>query len=151
MDAADGVQVRLELQMKELGRQLRSVEELSRMGGGGGRSKEDGGDLSTRLAEAQKRQLELLGRTDRLLQKLMDAHSPTLSTFEKKWFAELERLKVEEGKLGERVRRVEGRAEELRPGLERLKMKQGGEGKKEERGTLGEGQVKKLEGMLVKE
>lgn len=152
VQGADSVQGRLELQMKELARQLGKVEELAKMSAGAG---EGGSDLPARLSAAQKRQLDLLARTDRLLQRLMDAHSPTLSTFEKKWFDELGRLQIEEKKLGDRVERVEGRVTDLEPGLRRLKEREGEARaqKKEQReqGALGETQRKRLEAMLVEE
>ncbi|ORY54488.1 hypothetical protein BCR35DRAFT_335787, partial [Leucosporidium creatinivorum] len=105
----DAVQGRLELQMRELSRQLGAVDSLSKLSSPASSST----DLPTRLASAQATQLTLLARTDRLLQRLMDAHSPQLSNFEKKWFEELGRLEREEGGLRERVERSRGRVEAL--------------------------------------
>lgn len=169
VQGADEVQHRLELQMKELSRQLGKIAQLNAMSRGaqssGGASAIAGaGDLGARLERTQKTQLALLERTDRLLQTLMDRHSPTISTYERKWFDELERLKIEEGKLSTRADRVVARAQDLRPGLEELRRKEmeremgtggragmGTSAVKREDGKLGALQLTQLEGKLSDE
>lgn len=125
VDGADVVQHRLELQMKELSRQLGKVDELKTMASSTSSSGKGtgSGNLASRLERTQATQAALLARTDRLLQRLMDMHSPTISTYERKWFDELDRLRAEERKLEPRVERLEAKVEELRPTLEELKRK----------------------------
>ncbi|KAI5479721.1 nuclear pore complex, nucleoporin 88 family protein [Pseudohyphozyma bogoriensis] len=132
---ADVVQCRLELQMKELSRQLKKLEELSKLSDTLRRSTASAEGLGGRLERVAKNQEALLQRTDRVLQRLMDAHEPLLSTYEKKWFEELGRLEKEvlAGKGGDtslerRAERVVAQLDSLRPALEELKAKQGGGG-----------------------
>ncbi|GAA5883205.1 hypothetical protein JCM1840_004672, partial [Sporobolomyces johnsonii] len=154
---ADAVQHRLELQMKELSRQLGKLDELSRLSGELRSSTTSREGLAGRLARVEDTQRALLARTDRVLQRLMDAHQPSLSTYEKKWFDELTRLErevkgTENGAAGstleERARRVEAQMEALRPALEEMRHRKEG---KERPGELGSGQLQKLEGKLADE
>lgn len=140
----DSVQGRLELQLRELGRQLGAVQSLAALSSPSSATS----DLPSRLQAAQEKQLALLSRTDALLQRLMDAHSPQLSNFEKKWFEELGRLEKEEGRLRERVERGRGRVE----ALEGLGAVGGGERREsKESGGLGEEQRWRVERALVDE
>ncbi|GAA5969759.1 hypothetical protein JCM21900_004192 [Sporobolomyces salmonicolor] len=158
---ADAVQHRLELQMKELSRQLGKLDELSRLSGELRSSTTSREGLAGRLARVEDTQRALLARTDRVLQRLMDAHQPSLSTYEKKWFDELRRLErevkgTEDGAAGrtleERARRVEAQTEALWPALEEMRRKKEGKGEGKERpGELGSGQLQKLEGKLADE
>ncbi|KAL8291645.1 hypothetical protein RQP46_001903 [Phenoliferia psychrophenolica] len=166
--ASNAVQVRLETQMKELSRQLRKLEELSRLSAELRRSTTSDssgeGGLQGRLEKVTRNQEELVRRTDRVLQRLMDAHEPELSQYERKWFAELERLEKEiEGagggaggaSLEMRVERVQGQLESLKPALEEIRRKDGGGGvgtpKKGALPVMGESQVRKLEVKLAEE
>ena len=83
-------------------------------------------DVRARLSRAQTAQRALLDRVDGLLQRLMDAHSPTLSSFEQAWFDELERMRAEFGRLDTRVERAKARVEDLEPALERIKEEASG-------------------------
>ncbi|KAM0750009.1 hypothetical protein T439DRAFT_381540 [Meredithblackwellia eburnea MCA 4105] len=160
VDAADAVQHRLELQMKELARQLGQLAELSAMGGGIGGSggKSSTTELERRMNEVKGRQEELVRRTDRVLQKLMESHQPELSSHEKKWFEELGRVEKEvkgERGLEGRVKRVEAKQSELEPVLRELKAREGKANGTPtlvgERKGLGAEQKKAVEGKLAEE
>lgn len=162
VQGADQVQCRLELEMKELSRQLSKLNELnllaedlrkstrSSASAGLNRSGNDptslagrGGILTTRLSKVEMDQRVLLERTDRVLQRLIEGHEPVLSSFEKKWFDELERVEREvaggasgmmkkggnEISLEKRARRIVEQVESLKPALEELRKKEE-EGKK---------------------
>jgi nucleoporin NUP82 len=90
--AANVVQGRLELQLKELSRELGKLSEIERNVEADKKNVEGG--LAMRLERAREKQKELLSRLDRVLQRLMDSHQPVLSTYEKQWFEELGRLEV---------------------------------------------------------
>lgn len=161
VSAANVVQSRLELQMKELSRQLSKLNDLSRLSDTLRKSTSSREGLAGRLERVSRNQDALLQRTDRVLQKLMDAHQPLLSTYERKWFEELARLEnVVEGKgsersLQSRAERLEGQLESLRPALEELKRKEV-TGVKEAKvvespGGLGSSQMRSLETKLAEE
>ncbi|GAA6015593.1 hypothetical protein JCM10207_008138 [Rhodosporidiobolus poonsookiae] len=163
VEAADAVQHRLELQMKELARQLGKLAELKQLQGDLGRSTSAAspGSAEARLRGVEARQRELVERTDRVLQKLMEAHQPEVSAYERKWFDELGRLERQVSGAGGdddgaslevRARRVEAQFEALRPALEDLRRKEGGPaGTPLKRGALGQAQLKQLEGKLADE
>ncbi|GAA5936883.1 hypothetical protein JCM3775_002734 [Rhodotorula graminis] len=103
--AASGVvSARVELQMRELKRQVDKVRELDERraelgrsvgaGAGAGAGAGDGaaGGVEARVRAAEQRQHALLARTDRVLQRLVESHQPQVSAVERKWFDELERL-----------------------------------------------------------
>ncbi|BGP53206.1 hypothetical protein JCM8202v2_000765 [Rhodotorula sphaerocarpa] len=174
VSAADAVQSRLELQMRELSRQVDKLAELERMRDDLGKSVSGGTEGRLRRAEAKQR--ELLARTDRVLQRLVESHQPSVSTYERKWFDELERLEeqvvgrredsdgddagAEEAQascLEMRARRVEAMFETLRPDLEGLRRKREDSKSRSLNGTparnptpgLGQNQVKVLEERLA--
>ncbi|GAA5898603.1 hypothetical protein JCM8208_004711 [Rhodotorula glutinis] len=101
--AASGVvSARVELQMRELARQVDKVRELDERraelgrsvgagAAGAGQGGEAGG-VEARVRAAEERQHALLARTDRVLQRLVEGHQPQVSAVERKWFDELERL-----------------------------------------------------------
>ncbi|KWU45781.1 hypothetical protein RHOSPDRAFT_16079 [Rhodotorula sp. JG-1b] len=176
VSAADSVQSRLELQMRELSRQVDKLAELERLRSDLGKSVSGG--TEGRLRRAEEKQRELLARTDRVLQRLVESHQPSISTYERKWFDELERLEeqvvgrregddedeVDETRaasLEMRARHVEAMFAALRPGLEELKRKEEA-GLRSKHGTsgrrpggggaaLGQNQVKVLEERLAEE
>ncbi|BGO88818.1 hypothetical protein NBRC10512_002173 [Rhodotorula toruloides] len=156
--AADSVQSRLELQMKELSRQVGKLAELDSLRSELGKSVSATG-LEGRLRSVEEKQRMLLARTDRVLQRLVESHQPSISVYERKWFDELERLEGqivgdESGSLESRTRRLEAMLEALRPGLEELKRKEAGggvQGTPGRRGGMGEAQVKALEARLAEE
>ncbi|SCV72733.1 BQ2448_4270 [Microbotryum intermedium] len=143
VDASDQVQNRIELQLAELGRQLNKVHELRKITAGGlikatsganGGGDDDERLLKDRIGKVKERQKELLKRTDRILQGLMDRHAPLVSTFERKWFDELKRLEgeIKGGEEGDgdrpgletRVERLVEKVDMLKPGLEEMKKKE---------------------------
>ncbi|QSL65684.1 hypothetical protein MERGE_002997 [Pneumocystis wakefieldiae] len=80
---------RLELQGREFIRQLEKLYIL--------KNKIDSivsKNSSERLKDAINNQKNLQKRADKILQKLIKSHSPTLSDNEKKWFDELKRIKM---------------------------------------------------------
>lgn len=158
--AADSVQGRLELQMKELARQVGKLAELDALRGELGKSVGATG-VEGRLRAVEDRQRQLLARTDRVLQRLVESHQPSISAYERKWFDELERLEGQivgdgSGSLESRTRRLEAMLEALRPGLEELKRKEAGaaagaHGTPGRKSGMGEAQVKALEARLAEE
>ncbi|GAA5879559.1 hypothetical protein JCM8547_003105 [Rhodosporidiobolus lusitaniae] len=176
--AADEVQHRLELQMKELARQLEKLSELKQLRSDLGKSVSaatggGAGGTEGRLQRVEAKQRALIERTDRVLQRLIEQHQPEVSTYERKWFDELARLEVqvhgspedgEEGggtggkeSLETRARRVEAMVEALRPAMEEIKRREkegmgggGGRGTPRREG-LGGQQVKQLEAKLAEE
>lgn len=96
-------------------------------------------------------QSELIKRTDKLLQRLMESHDPLVSNFERKWFEELARIEKEvvrgDRSLEKRVKRLEHQLEVLKPGLEELRNKEG----EESRRRWGKSQMKSLEIKLAQE
>ncbi|GAA93628.1 uncharacterized protein L969DRAFT_91293 [Mixia osmundae IAM 14324] len=90
--AANVVQARLELQMRELSRQLSKLEQArQRMLPSTTRS----ANAEERLSRCAKVQADIMERADRMLQRLMDHHQPMISTYERQWFQELDRLERE--------------------------------------------------------
>ena len=180
VSAADSVQSRLELQMRELSRQVDKLAELEKLRSDLGKSVSGG--TEGRLRRAEEKQRELLARTDRVLQRLVESHQPSISTYERKWFDELERLEeqvvgrregddedddedeVDETRaasLEMRAKHVQAMFAALRPGLEELKRKEEA-GLRSKHGTpgrrpggggaaLGQNQVKVLEERLAEE
>lgn len=167
VQGADVVQHRLELQMKELSRQLSKLKELShlanpRLDVSVSSIETASEQLTTRIRRVKAEQENLLRRSDKILQRLMEAHQPLISTFEKKWFDELGRLEGEifgganGGSVSMRVERVQGQIEMLRPDLEALMKKEKGlDGKavaeRERNKQLGSSQMKKFESLLSDE
>ncbi|GAA5903052.1 hypothetical protein JCM6882_009679 [Rhodosporidiobolus microsporus] len=173
VSAADEVQHRLELQMKELARQLSKLAELKQLRSDLGKSTSAAaseGSVEARLQRVEANQRRLIERTDRVLQRLMEQHQPEISTYERKWFDELGRLEkqVEGGGAGERqpslevrARRVGAMFEELRPALEEMRRREEAKaaaaaqgaapGTPTGRGGMGQAQLRLLEGKLADE
>lgn len=93
VSAGNAVQARLDLQVREMTRQLDKLNSIRL------RCQDLGskGMLGERVAKIAATQLQLVARIDRALQRLMDSHEPSLSMYEKKWFQELERIADEVG------------------------------------------------------
>ncbi|KAM0788026.1 hypothetical protein ACM66B_006225 [Microbotryomycetes sp. NB124-2] len=171
VEGVDRVQSRLELQVKELSRQLDKVEQLrtklvpsSQLDsqGGVGVSREEGNgrfdddNIKTRLTRAKNKQEELVVRVDKLLQSLMDSHVPnSLSSFELEWFKELQDVKDRfETSIKLRKERVESRVEDLEPALREIKERERQTSGKEGNAggsSLGSMQVKVVEIKLTQE
>ncbi|BGP45314.1 hypothetical protein JCM10450v2_001132 [Rhodotorula kratochvilovae] len=135
VSAADAVQARLELQMQELARQVSKLRDLDTRRAELGRSiapsGAGGGGLAARVRTAEETQRALLARTDAVLQRLMESHQPQLSTFERKWFDELARVRDQvdggdegDGGLALRAQRLQAQLELLRPELEEMKRRE---------------------------
>lgn len=89
MSAGSSVHGRVALQLKELERQNDKVGEIEQQVktlrfGSDGESR-----LESRVERVKKTQKELIARTDRTLQRLIDRQQPMLSDLEKAWFEEL--------------------------------------------------------------
>uniref|UniRef100_V5F0U6 Uncharacterized protein n=2 Tax=Kalmanozyma brasiliensis (strain GHG001) TaxID=1365824 RepID=V5F0U6_KALBG len=93
VSAGNAVQARLDLQVREMTRQLEKLNTVrlrcDKLGGQG--------VLSERVSQLARTQLQLVARIDKALQRLMDSHQPRLSMYETKWFEELERIAAEVG------------------------------------------------------
>ncbi|GAA5894597.1 uncharacterized protein JCM6883_002150 [Sporobolomyces salmoneus] len=158
VQGVDQVQHRLELQMKELSRQLEKLQELKRMSGDL-RESTQGGGVVTRMNRVETTQVGLLERLDRVLQRLMEKHQgqDKLSTYEKKWFEELGRIEKQvkggSGGLESKAKRVEAMWEELRPGVEEMVRKKSltAETTSTGPGGLGKTQIRGLETKLSEE
>lgn len=175
--AAGNVSARVELQMRELARQVGKLRELedrrAELGRSVGAAGAGAGGLEARVRAAEDTQQALLARTDRVLQRLVEAHQPQVSAVERKWFDELERLReqVEGGEdederqgaggdsLAGRAQRLEAQMELLRPALEELRRKEdarrggawGGTPARAGSGGMGRAQLGKVEGLLSDE
>ena len=124
MESANEIEDRLTLQLKETERQLDRLSYISKVTNSNSIGK--GG----RVEKVTNFQNDLIKRMDRILQKLMDKHQPTLSVHEKKWFEELHRIQLEVGgsesdvrgrALLSRFNRLDHQLNILKPQLERLK------------------------------
>lgn len=98
VSAGNAVQARLDLQVREMTRQLEKLNCI-RLRCASLSSASDGSKsaLSERVQKIAQTQLQLVARIDKALQRLMDSHQPSLSIYEKKWFEELERIASEVG------------------------------------------------------
>lgn len=91
--AVNNFQDRMILQDQEFQRQQAKYMEI--MERAKKLKEEDNIRLRQRFERCLSEQRRLLTVSDKVLQKFMDANSPTLSEQEKKWFAELQRMKME--------------------------------------------------------
>ncbi|MCO5565645.1 hypothetical protein L7F22_019319 [Adiantum nelumboides] len=103
------VQSRLELQLEELKRQLNKLDVVAKWIEKRRRDKQDKkvGDnkaktVEDRMQRILERQTSLERKSDRLLQKLMESHSPGLSVYEQRWLSEMTSMKKE---LGEKIKK----------------------------------------------
>lgn len=105
----NSVQARIDLQHKEMKRQLLKLGDLEEMIGAALASTSGNGDvkgkgvntgttLPSRVQSVIQVQQDLVSRLDKVLQRLMDSYSPNLSELETAWFAELGRMRREVGK-----------------------------------------------------
>ncbi|KAF8504220.1 hypothetical protein JB92DRAFT_780955 [Gautieria morchelliformis] len=91
--ALHGLQNRLMLQDKEFQRQQEKYVEIVKRTE---RLKSSENDrIKQRFEQTTSQQKRLLGRCDKLLQAFMDTSSPVLNEHEKRWFAELRRMKAD--------------------------------------------------------
>lgn len=89
-------QARLDLEVRELTRQLSKLVEANNRAGGEGTDS----SIRQRMERVMERQRKLMKRTDGMLQKLMEKHHPQLSVYEEQWFQELDGLSREVGEQG---------------------------------------------------
>ncbi|KAJ1030336.1 hypothetical protein NDA16_001246 [Ustilago loliicola] len=172
VSAGNAVQARLDLQVREMTRQLEKLNAIRLRCAdlGSNPTSTSKGTLGERLQRIAQTQLQLVGRIDKALQRLMDSHQPSLSMYEKKWFEELERIAAEVGvtrtetgeiKLDTRTNRkaLAAKAELLshqlsllRPQMAALREQGKIEGMKASKdGLLGVEQLKKVEKLLSSE
>jgi nucleoporin NUP82 len=148
------VQSRLELQIKELNRQLSKLSETrNRLDQGRVRQE----TLDKRIKGVMEKQSSLVKKSDWLLQKLVENHSPEVSIYESRWFKELERLEEDVGSKTEdtkeahglhaRVMKLQYQLELLRPDLINMKHKSA----KDTSELMGAKQLQSVESLLAKE
>ncbi|SPO19996.1 uncharacterized protein UTRI_00387_B [Ustilago trichophora] len=165
VSAGNAVQARLDLQVREMTRQLEKLNAVRLRCNDLGSK----GALGERVQRIAQTQLQLVARIDKALQRLMDSHQPSLSIYEKKWFEELERIASEVGvsrtdagevKLDTRGNRkaLAAKAELLshqlsllRPQMEAMREQGKMEGSAGREGMLGGEQLKKMEKLLSSE
>lgn len=115
------VQARLELMAKEYPRQRAFSAQM--LGALQVLANERRPETEGRLQALVVRQEEILARTDRVLQRLMDSYSKELTEYEVKWFKELARMRKEvsgtrDGRsLKDRALLAQEQLEMLRPAL----------------------------------
>ncbi|PWZ02689.1 hypothetical protein BCV70DRAFT_196935 [Testicularia cyperi] len=152
VSAGNAVQARLDLQIREMTRQLEKLDSIrkrsdellgveSSSSNVGAQERAQKETLEKRIERIAKTQASLIARTDRALQRLMDSHQPSLSIYEQKWFEELRRIGDEVGvveapngalvldsknrkSLSNRASALAHQLELLRPQLERAKQNQ---------------------------
>ncbi|CED82201.1 Nucleoporin Nup88 [Phaffia rhodozyma] len=164
LSAGSAVQARLDLQLKELERQMDKVMKIedltASMRFGSKHGSKEG--LQARVERVRNVQKELISRVDKTLQGLMDRHQPMLSDMEKAWFAELRQLNEEvggktlgeeEGGLRSRVATIENHLNVLRPQLEEMRARalEHKEMKQKQNAALGRHQLARLEDELATE
>ncbi|KAJ9476840.1 Nuclear pore complex protein [Pseudozyma hubeiensis] len=160
VSAGNAVQARLDLQVREMTRQLEKLNAIRLRCNDLGTA----GTLGERVSKIAQTQLQLVARIDRALQRLMDSHQPSLSMYEKKWFEELERIASEVGvsrtdggfkvdtrgnrkSLSAKAELLEHQLSLLRPQMSALQS-QADAGREEREGMLGGEQLKRVEKML---
>ncbi|GAC95565.1 nuclear pore complex protein [Pseudozyma hubeiensis SY62] len=160
VSAGNAVQARLDLQVREMTRQLEKLNAIRLRCNDLGTA----GTLGERISQIAQTQLQLVARIDKALQRLMDSHQPSLSMYEKKWFEELERIASEVGvarsggefkvntrgmrkSLSAKAKLLEHQLSLLRPQMSALQS-QAGAGREEREGMLGGEQLKRVEKML---
>lgn len=99
VSAGNAVQARLDLQVREMTRQLEKLNGIRLRCNAHGADTASGGKgaLGERVQRIAQAQLQLVGRIDKALQRLMDSHQPSVSIYEKRWFEELGRIASEFG------------------------------------------------------
>lgn len=151
VNAGAQVQDRFEKQTKELSRQLNKLSELhdSSMD-----AQENSEAVSERIAQAQERQKELVARSDRVLQKLLDARQPELSTFEVAWFEELEHMQGQVsgdghfGTLQSRLEKITGQVKVLQAQHGKMDQSQLNRAGSQDVAKMGKSQLQRVEAML---
>lgn len=117
IETGNSIQNRLNLQIKETERQIDKLAHVARIATNPSNEAGVGTGKGARVESVSNEQNELLKRMDRLLQRLMDKHQPTLSTHEKKWFAELGRIRDEVSGSDGKGRALQARMSRVRSSL----------------------------------
>lgn len=98
--AGRAIQARVDLQLKELSRQLAAISTPGPSSSALSNHPSALGPLEDRLESVKAMQASLVRRADRVLQRAMDGSSPVVSELERAWFAELEGLEKALGSSG---------------------------------------------------
>lgn len=158
ISAGNSVQERLELHLRELPRQVGKYQSLD---GQLGEREAQFATFGERLERVRARQRELERKADRVLQRLVDNSQPDLSSYERRWIEELDRVQAavrggggstaaggrQDRSLTGRADRLKEQLDVLRPQLEGIKLN---EGRKDD-GRMGESQRRKIELALAEE
>ncbi|TIA90313.1 hypothetical protein E3P99_01621 [Wallemia hederae] len=146
----NGIQDRLHLQIKETERQIDKLAHVASVATSPANGAGVGAGKGGRVEAVANEQTELLRRMDRLLQRLMDKHQPTLSTHEKKWFAELGRIRDEVGGDDGKGRALQARMSKVRACAFEYQAYQATTAHAQSRseGSIGASQIAKVEGVL---
>ncbi|TIA94721.1 hypothetical protein E3P96_04044 [Wallemia ichthyophaga] len=160
--SANSVQDRLSLQLRESARQIDRLAHVAQVATNPSNQAGVGSGKGGRVHAVSLDQLALLARMDRLLQRLMDRHQPTLSVHETKWFEELARIRDEVGGSGggkngdakgralqARMSRLNHQLNILRPQVEAYQLGQAA--KLTPSSAIGASQIAKVEGVLHEE
>lgn len=115
VQGGNAIQSRLELQLKELQRQVSKLHDVQQ------RIERhwQQGQRTDRIKKIKERQSKLLHRVDRVLQRAMDASRIGISQYEEAWLKEMGAMEVEVGRSKDEG--LSGRVEQLRAQLEQLK------------------------------
>ncbi|KDN47724.1 hypothetical protein K437DRAFT_262374 [Tilletiaria anomala UBC 951] len=167
IQGGNAVQARLELQQKELARQLGKLSDVQSKNEA---LNQNEARISRRFDDVEATQAKLNKCIDTLLQRLIVLHQPEISIYERKWFDELDRLAADFGvslpggtAQGEKLtssvsptpaitRKIEAlrsQLELIRPGLWELKEAQ--QAREETKNTLGTAQMSKISRALAKQ
>ncbi|PKI85212.1 hypothetical protein MVES1_001181 [Malassezia vespertilionis] len=154
VNAANEVQSRVALQMREMQRQVAQLDNIvyrvQALGSG------DVNPLHARVERIQEGQRATMRRLDTLLQQLMDEHQPQLSIYERRWFDELQRMASEFGvgdtkraAAHEQLKKLEHQLHVLRPSFAVLAAERAHTLPADQR--LGTQQLQRVETLLVHE
>lgn len=145
VQGGNAIQRRLELQMKELQRQISKLNDMRLriekfQGSGGDRE---------RIAKVGERQRKLIERVDRVLQKTMDSSDSGVSQYEEAWIKEMAGMEKGIGKdagegLRGKVNKLQGQLEYLKPDLALLASGGGGDASGTSDGRMGTRQLDKI-------
>ncbi|CAO1620236.1 unnamed protein product [Parajaminaea phylloscopi] len=115
VQGGNAMQRRLDLQMKELQRQVTKLGDVQQ------RIAKDkqSGERAGRIAQINARQQRLIQRVDRVLQGSMDASHTGISQYEEAWLREMEAMEKSVGRS--RGEGLSGRVDQLRAQLEQLR------------------------------
>ncbi|TIB92557.1 hypothetical protein E3Q18_02288 [Wallemia mellicola] len=158
IQTGNNIQDRLSLQLKETEKQIEKLAHVAKIATNPSNEAGVGTGKGARVEKVSNEQSELLKRMDNLLQRLMDKHQPTLSTHEKKWFAELGRIRDEVSGTDSKGRALQARMsrvglshqlELLKPQVQSYEATEAM--KRSQTGIIGSSQIAKVESVLQDE